>query len=509
MKRCLSILPFLALGACAPVPASDGGARLVDDGKADNFYSSVASEFTVAGSLPVQMTADEYADVAKRAELAKRRITAFGLYLTAYITDKEPEIFTNTSYGSFHGMVRNRAVDDLSFTGSPDTGVSVSFTMDLAGPKDMLEQIAVAQMTQPSGGKTPFDVKMPKGQSFDPDAVPWRTIRSFDPATCNCETETVHLEGRMLPASQDAYPEYRSMFSDGVLDITLFQGHDYNTQRSDLREAREYFSWLQEQGFKAPVDSFEQLAPGSGPFTRTIKAGGKEVRVDVRMFHSDMFTMDRRGQHDLALSELVARDVFFYNGHAGPYYGFYLDEAKAAQVEPTEIQNAPFTDKKQIFIANGCQTYSQYADNLYDNQRKSEDNLDVITTVNFSYGEGTTEFLGKLLELDEQGQHKPASFYDLVNAYNETWRSSEEVFYGAMGIDGNPLLHPYANTAQIGKACTADGDCGDAYGNRCVAKGETEHVCGAVALGEMGCPAGTKYRSIAEGDTIVAHVCIK
>ena len=44
-----------------------------------------------------------------------------------------------------------------------------------------------------------------------------------------------------------------------------------------------------------------------------------------------MFTQDRRRQHDMAISEMAARDVFFYNGHAGPYYGFYLDANEAAR----------------------------------------------------------------------------------------------------------------------------------------------------------------------------------
>ena len=455
------------------------------------------------------MTAEQYANPTTRADLARRRITALGLYLTAYVTDKEAEIFTNTSYGGFHAMVRNRSIDDLRISGSPATEVRVAFTIDMAGPKDLLTHIPATLGTTATASKTTFDVQMPKDASIDPTDVPWRTIRAFDPKTYSGELETVRFQASVLPESKDAYPEFSSFFSDGVFDITLFQGHDYNAQRSDLRESEEQFDWLVAHGFTAPVASYAELVAESGPFTRDITAGGKKVKVEVRIFHSDMFKTARAAQKALAISELVTRDVFFYNGHAGPYYGFYLDADKAAQVEPAELQSAPFTSKKQIFIANGCQTYSQYADNLYANPKKTEANLDVITTVNFSYGDGTFEFLDALLRTDDKGRHDPQTMHSLVDAYNSDYLNGEEVFVGAMGIDGNPVLHPYAATQKIGASCSADSDCGDATGNRCILKSGTQHVCAAVALARRGCPTGTRYKGVASAGTIVAHVCAK
>jgi hypothetical protein len=55
---------------------------------------------------------------------------------------------------------------------------------------------------------------------------------------------------------------------------------------------------------------------------------------------------------------------------------------------------APFTAKQQLVLAQGCQTYSQYADMIYASPVKDEPNLDVITTVNNSYGVGNWRGLG-------------------------------------------------------------------------------------------------------------------
>lgn len=112
-------------------------------------------------------------------------------------------------------------------------------------------------------------------------------------------------------------------------------------------------------------------------------------------------------------------------------------------------------------VAQGCQTYSQYADVLYANPAKSEDNLDVVTTVNF------------------------------------------QVFYGAMGIGGNPQVHPYGDVAHIGYACNAVEECGDPDGNVCIKPvNGAQKVCGVVALDKAECPQGSKLTPLAQGSTV-------
>jgi hypothetical protein len=229
---------------------------------------------------------------------------------------------------------------------------------------------------------------------------------------------------------------------------------------------------------------------------------GAPLRLEVRVFHSDMFEGRRREQHDLALSELVTRDVFFYNGHAGPYFGFYLDEARQATVNYWEFAEAPFdADRQQLFIAQGCQTYSQYADMLYANPAKSEDNLDAITTVNYSYGAGTMDLFESLIRLDD-----PIDFYTIVRNLNADWTNRyRDVFYGVMGIDENPSLSPLANLDAVGSPCATDADCGAPGGNACIDAGG-EMRCAVRTVADE-CPDGTRPGSIAEGDTIEGRIC--
>lgn len=506
-------------------PAGDTAAtetfEVVPAGKSDNFYSSVAAEFEVTGRLPVTMTKDEFNDEAKRQEIVTRRLTAFGLYLTTYMTDKfrgidsngdgqisESEVFfRNEGYGSFHAMVRNFSVETLDVSGDPDAGYAVTFSIDVAGPKDLLSIMPVSATAE--GGKG-FALRMPKNATVDPNSVPRGEIRSFNPDTYSGELETVDCTIAKLPDVSNAYPAYDRFVEDGVYDITLFFGHDYNKSRSDLQEARQAFEVLDSAGFDLPVSRFEDLKADSGLFKKQIKANGKDVSLEVRIYHSDMFTTDRKGQHDLAVSELVARDVFMYLGHAGPYFGFYLDEARQATVNYLELANAPFSEKQQLVVAQGCQTYSQYADMLYANPAKSEDNLDVITTVNYSYGQGNEQLIKSLIRVDGEGNHRPVDFYTMVGDLNEDWLNSyKDVFYGVMGIDGNPQMHPYASVSSIGEKCETAADCGDPDGNACIAASIGPKQCAAKTLAESACPEGTRFEYLARAGTIATGACLK
>jgi hypothetical protein len=497
----------------APAGAATDDLVVVPAGKADNFYSDVAAEFEITGTLPVVFTAEELADEALRGAAVQRRLTAFGLYLTAYVTDKfrgidkngdgiisdDEVFFRNEGYGGFQTMVRNYSLETLEVSGDETMGHQVRFTIDVAGPRDLRSSLGEA-----------FEVQMPKGKTVDVSSVPRGEIRNFDPKTYMGELETVPCTLERLPDPANAFPAYDEFTVDGLYDLTLFYGHDYNTARSDLREARAAFDLLEDQGFAAPVETFEALTATSGAFVKDITANGQPVRVEVRIFHSEMFTTDRRGQHDLALSEIVSRDVFFYNGHAGPYFGFYLDEARQATVNYAEFESAPFTEKQQLVVAQGCQTYSQYADMLYANPAKSELNLDVITTVNYSYGHGTERLLEGLIRADGAGRHTPVDFYTLVGQLNDEWLNDYKgVFYGVMGIDGNAQLHPYANLAKLGEVCETAADCGDTAGNVCVATSIGPKQCGARALGDAACPPDTRFEQLARGNTIATGACLK
>ena len=512
-------LSLVTVAGCA-TDSTDEDLIEVDDSKADDYYSNVAAEWEVRGAVKIKMTDAEFGDQAKRKDLVARRLTAVGLYLTAYVTEKfhgidingngtieDSEVFFhNEGYGGFHAMVRTQSGEAGTLKKLSDGIYEVSFELDLAGPKNLTQLLPRVGTTSPFK----FELKMPEYASVDPTNVPRGSIRNWKPEAETGPVESDVLALVRLPTPKNAYPQYGEFVKDGVYDVTMVFGYDYNTDRSDVREIKEAYSHLVSRGFKSPVASFEALKANSGPFTLDAKAGGKDIKLEVRLFYADMFEGQRPAQKQLIIDELVKRDVFFYNGHAGPYYGFYVDANKEASVGYLELAMAPFTAKQQLVIAQGCQTYSQYADMIYASPAKDETNLDVITTVNYSYGVGTLDLFDSLTKV-ENNAHQPTDAYAIVEQLNGQWiNNSYEVFYGIMGITANPAVHPYAALDKIGATCTQPSDCGDPSANLCIKKrvDATKKVCAAKAVASK-CPTGTYYKALRQGDTIVAAGCVK
>ncbi len=526
-----SLLASAAVGCSTEAPEEDLVA--VGDGKADDYYSNIAAEYEVSGTVKVKMTDAEYADEVKRKAIVERRLTAVGLYLTAYVTEKfrgldingngtieESEIFfRNEGYGGFHAMVRTQSGEVRNLTKVSPGVYDLTVELDLAGPKNLTQFLPRAAA---SGATFKFELKMPEYATVDPANVPRGEIRAWKPEGATGPVETHVLDLELLPTPKNAYPQYAKFAEDGVYDITMVFGYDYNMPRSDVSEIQEAFSHLRDRGFKPPVASFEQLEADSGPFTMKASAGGKDITIEVRLFYADMFEGQRPAQKQLIIDELVKRDVFFYNGHAGPYYGFYVDKDKAASVGYLELAAAPFTDKQQLVIAQGCQTYSQYADMIYASPVKTEDNLDVITTVNYSYGIGTLDLFDSLTKgtwigggsgsgANEVMRHEPVDAYRIIEQLNAQWYNQQyEVYYGMMGITANPAVHPYAALDKLGASCSDASECGDEDANLCIkrADADTQKVCAVKAVSDN-CPTGTVYKQLRQGNTIVASACMK
>jgi hypothetical protein len=213
------------------------------------------------------------------------------------------------------------------------------------------------------------------------------------------------------------------------------------------------------------------------------------------------------------LASLSSRDVIVYSGHSGPLYGFALanwDKTDEGDLDDSELAVAPLANRYQIVLAEGCNTY-MLGPTLLNNPAKQGKDIDVITTTSFSVSYSPVEdFLGRLLELDSQGRHRPrtmAQTLEDLDLYSADEPSHS--MYGIHGIDDDPKLHPYANPENLCRSCSSNSACGG-VGNACVTVGTSGRRCVAACTADSGCPTGYQCKKVASASTstIYGSYCV-
>jgi hypothetical protein len=331
--------------------------------------------------------------------------------------------------------------------------------------------------------------------------LPLRTVegKSFLPVSADLGSGPQDLQVFITPVerSLDAYPKYLELFEDG-LDIGVHVGGDHNTPPKDIAHARSIYDDLVASGFASPVARFEDLKIDSGPLTSSIKVKGKDVAVRVRIVHVDMSTPETRDLLvDAYKSSMKNADVVIYDGHAGrrlDYSGVVLAYNPArSSIPASEFKNVESTDKQQVYLFNGCETYTGYADKLYENPKKNPNNTDIITTANFSAiqraANQVISFIHSFVD-QRSGAWIPRSWDSVLGRMDAVGGRSWVHVYGVHGLDDNPKASPLADVAKVGAACQADADCG-AADSRCI-NSAGGRVCGMACADTKGCPNGTR-----------------
>jgi hypothetical protein len=320
------------------------------------------------------------------------------------------------------------------------------------------------------------------------------------PVTTDLGEGEIELQVSVKPIerSLDAYPKYLELLEDG-LDVGFFAGGDHHEPAQDINHARSVYDDLVRSGFASPVATFEALKIDSGPLTSTIKVKGEDVDVRVRIYHVNMTPEnDRSALVDAYKHSMRGDDVIIYDGHAGKrldYSGVVL-AYKPTRVSVTAAQFAEIEtkDKQQIYLFNGCETYTGYADKLYQNPNRRPDNTDVITTVNYSaiqrQANQVIAFIHQLID-QKNGAWVPRSWDSVLSKMNAVGERSWFHGYGVHGIDENAKVSPIADVSKVGQTCTTDAQCGSADA-KCVQKSSTQKVCGVACADSSGCPNGTK-----------------
>lgn len=517
--RLAALAPIVLVLACGSSDEAPGGgdvagggeATVVVPGKADDYLSPTSREYRMWGEG--QLTLDAaWADktaaekLAHAEEMLGYKFKAYTHFIDVYVTDKSSHD-SNADYGGFSGLVRPTSLDSMI---EPTDETSMSFTflweLEMGGPRSLMSDLPLE--TNGAGEKV-FKVKMPvlTESQLQNGSYP----KDFDANAYQGEMEEIEVSIDPEDESFDAFPEYNRLFEDGKLDILVLVGGDYNEERYDLKAADEIFKWLKKAGYEHPAQAYTDLTLESPPFTSSIDANGKKIQIEITFFHPDIVP---DAQLDQLRAKIVAAyesmDVLIYDGHAGQdptYSGIVYHYNPRHAISANELGQLDLPDKYQLFVFNGCKTYSAYPEAVMKNEKKTTANLDIISTVNFSWltmqPYTTSGFINQLLA-KSGSTHDPQTYLQILKQINQS--SNWNVYYGVHGLDDNPHVNPYTDVSTLCGECGTDADC-PGVGNRCV-RFQWGKACGAECTTDDGCPEAYGCYQIAEGNQIVGNQCL-
>ena len=520
MLRTLSLRLSLVATLCAGlVPAcaendvteeSSDEAVAVYPGKADNYLSPTSMEYSLWGMGDWTLS-QEWADkdlATREAEVRSKldyKFKAYSHYINLYVTDKSVHD-TNQGYGGFAGQIRGTSLDWI-VEPVDDAGLVWSFIweLEMGGPRDLLDRLPI----QVQNDQTFFMVKMPK--LSESQLLSGSYSSDFDASKYQGEMEEIQVMVGAEKESVDAWPNYTAMFADDLFDVLIIVGGDYNAERYDLKAAKEMFTWIQGAGFTGGAASFEALNLDSPAFEKDLKVLARTVKVSVRLVHPDMVADSNLNlMRQAIIKGFETADLVIYDGHAGEdpdYSGVVYHYNPRAAISANELAQLNLPEKYQIYVFNGCKTYAAYPDAVYASGTKDQKNLDIISTVNFSWltmQPFTTSSLINQLTLRRGGQHDPQTYNEILREINKS--NNSNVYYGVHGLDDNGHINPYADLSKLCQACGSDADCAGS-GNKCI-KFDFGRVCGAECTADDGCPTGYFCGDIAAGGSITGKQCM-
>lgn len=462
------------LGGEAPIAAPPAG------GKADNYISTTAQEYELTGtahaSLPSnydELSFEEQQEavdeaVEDRLSTVSRSVEK---HIDALLEEANGDVdvkYEEEAEYFIYARDENAETSDTQVTGGPnqDKQAAFEFKLELVGHTTLVGMLAEASES---------------GNSFIVEVKDWGEESG----------EFVDIEIAKTP-STDAFPKYDELFADGVYDIALHFGGDYNEGRYDLETAEWAVQTLIEDGWTNPeVDSFEDLSIDSPPFTQQLIVEGEAVEARVYVYHADL--VDAANEEKLTETmetSFAERDVVIYSGHAGENAGFILDYDPRHEIDNDDFAELPLADKYQIYVFDGCRTYRTYVNDIMANPAKTFDNVNIVTTVNttpFSAGyQVITQFVYWLTITDQAGGHIPVTWNTMLQGINKPeWDS---VHYGVHGVDNGPKLNPNGGQGLACTSCDTQSSCGGG-GNYCLDFGTSNH-CSVACATDAACGDG-------------------
>jgi hypothetical protein len=476
MFRAVPLASVFALGAIASASACSVSNEEVSEDDL-NYRSTAGQEYSLSAEVTFTLSAESEAltGLQKSAALLSRAEEVRTLAIDSMVTELDrlwPEDLRIKREGT---AIQYRQGTAASSEPKPQ---SKSGTYTLAVSSEF-------------AGVTGFEGKLPLVTEGAQRFLPVPTDVGNGP-------ETMKVTIAPIARSLNAYPKYDELFKDG-LDIAVHVGGDHNTPAQDISQAQSIYDDLVASGFKSPVTGFAKLALDSGPLTTSVRIREADVPVRVSLFHADMAASDaRQPLVDSYKNSMKNADIVIYNGHAGrrlDYSGVvFAYTPSRVSLPASEFKNVTTGDKNQVYLFDGCETYTGYADRLYENPNRNTKNTDVLTTVNFSaLQEKANQVLSFIHAFVDQksGVWVPRSWDTILTRMNTAGEVSWVHGYGVHGLDDNPKLSPLADASKVGASCTKNADCG-AADSLCLAVSGSQKVCGAACADSSACPLGTR-----------------
>ena len=490
MSSLRSAALLVVLAACSPELGDGPHALPGSDEKSDNYITSNQREFDLSGEATATLP-DNFLDY--------REIDQPGV-----AQDMADERYKEIVWGSIDAYIQDR----LTEANGAGDGWKTLFGVFSAPPEDWKYSMywrpyhgVDAEIIEITDTTVRFRFSLgflgsPEFQDFLTDKK--KSDRQFFldlPASEHGDEESITVD--MEPSdSKDAFPKYDVLFADGVFDVGVHMGGDYNNERYDLDRGRWFVDdFLLEEGWVSTtgVTNFDELTINSGPFVKDLIVEGKPVEARIFITHADM--SDSEGGETLVAAvreTLKNRDVFIYAGHAGANHGFILDYSPRVDFSPSMISDAEMRSDYQVFAFQGCGTYHTLVGDVTDNPSKTFDNVDIVTTFNstpFSTGYTVLEGMVEWLTLtSERGEHYPVSWMRILDRFNAG--KGETVMYGVHGVEQDPQINPNGSEGIACTPCSATSQCG-AGGNFCLAM-DDGGACGVACTTDEACEPGSE-----------------
>jgi len=529
MMRKTVVLMALALAPGCTTEGYQGEelGQVVLPGKEDNFLSTKAQEYMVEGTTTVTLEAElaqapEEQKLARVHELIPLKQVVVGWFLNEYIREKS-EHDTNQGYGGFSALTKNGSYEELGIEAVDARTYRFTFRQEFGGKMNLLD-VLPTQVGE--DGRRYFDLTIGKISNSEMAQLetnyewyrraPWS---DFDPSKVDpSRLETVRLAVWPEPRSTDAFIDYNRLIGDGVITIAVHFGWDYHNEYH-LKHSRTVYDWLVSNGFKSPVASYDELTRLSGPFTKTLSANGKDVRVEISLFFGKPGTdcdpdTDAGGRvlEDDMRRSFREKEVIVFSGHSGPFYGFALAnwrKTDEGDLDDSEIPTLEMpSDVYQVVLAEGCDTYALGQAFRMNPAKAGTKNIDVITTTSFSNAstpQVVQDFLRSFFE-EGAGGLKARTYGDVLSDLEDN-SFFFNTMYGVHGLDDNPHGHPFGRLDKLCTPCTSNSDCGG-EGNQCTVLGENQRFCTYACTADDGCPEGYKCMPVAYGYYIKTKQCV-